>query len=106
MYVFAVPDDGVNTLRGRPCKGDLPDMSGLCFVFLVPELLVQRLAVLEYSPDERPETVMFLRGRELLAANDEQPIYLRSPRLQQNIQAAHVFKSMRFSYPNRGRYRK
>jgi hypothetical protein len=32
----------------------------------------------------------------------EQPIYLRSPRLQQNIQAAHVFKSMRFSYPNRG----
>ena len=79
MYVFAVPDDGVNTIRGRPCRGDLPDISGLCFVFLVPELLVQRLALLEYSPDERPETVMFLRGRELLAANDEQPIYLRSP---------------------------
>jgi hypothetical protein len=44
---------------------------------------------------------MFLRGPELLAANNEEPVDLRAPRLQQNIQPAHVPKSMCLVYPNR-----
>src|SRR6202040_148834 len=77
--MLAMPQDRVNALRGRPCRGNLPDTSGLCFIFLVPELLAQCDAVFEDPPDERPEPVMLLRGRELLAANDEQPVYSSAP---------------------------
>ena len=34
MRMLAMPQDSVNALGGRPCRGNLPGTSGLCFIFI------------------------------------------------------------------------